>query len=256
MPGVLKAAPLRGTASGAPRAGLWPWEAPPGASAPSQPRHSANRRRPFGVGPVTRSFSPADVSRSRQPLTPGLGSNQEDGVRARALIPRDTSRTACLASSGTPDHGPYTYVLLPHKCPLTFSNHSYQHLRADLSRAGGLLKAMVDSDVHDQAAGAHRRSGPVFDLIAAKLHRPVLRPGTVPRSSLIERLAQGSSSPIVSVVAPGGYGKTTLLAQWAEANGQAFAWVSVDEGDNDPKVLLTYVAEALDAVEPIDERVF
>jgi LuxR family maltose regulon positive regulatory protein len=32
--------------------------------------------------------------------------------------------------------------------------------------------------------------------------------------------------------------------------------VSVDEGDNDPKVLLTYVAEALDAVEPIDERVF
>jgi len=115
---------------------------------------------------------------------------------------------------------------------------------------------MVDSDVHDQAAGAHRRSGPVFDLIAAKLHRPVLRPGTVPRSSLIERLAQGSSSPIVSVVAPGGYGKTTLLAQWAEANGQAFAWVSVDEGDNDPKVLLTYVAEALDAVEPIDERVF
>ena len=39
-------------------------------------------------------------------------------------------------------------------------------------------------------------------------------------------------------------------------NGQAFAWVSVDEADNDPKVLLTYVAEALDAVEPIGERVF
>ena len=62
--------------------------------------------------------------------------------------------------------------------------------------------------------------------------------------------------PIVSVVAPAGYGKTTLLSQWAERNGQAFAWVSVDEADNDPKVLLTYVAEALDAVEPIGERVF
>ena len=61
---------------------------------------------------------------------------------------------------------------------------------------------------------------------------------------------------IVSVVAPPGYGKTTLLSQWAERNGQAFAWVSVDEGDNDPKVLLTYIAEALDAVEPIGERVF
>ncbi|HEY2270531.1 MAG TPA: LuxR C-terminal-related transcriptional regulator [Streptosporangiaceae bacterium] len=74
--------------------------------------------------------------------------------------------------------------------------------------------------------------------------------------SLTERLAQGDPRPIVSVVAPPGYGKTTLLSQWAERNGQAFAWVSVDEGDNDPKVLLRYVAEALDAVEPIDRRVF
>src|SRR5207342_2806164 len=60
----------------------------------------------------------------------------------------------------------------------------------------------------------------------------------------------------VSVVAPPGYGKTTLLSQWAERNGQAFAWVSVEEPDNDPKVLLAYVAEALDAIEPIDQRVF
>ena len=53
-----------------------------------------------------------------------------------------------------------------------------------------------------------------------------------------------------------GYGKTTLLSQWAARGGQAFAWVSVEEPDNDPKVLLTYVAEALDAVEPIGGRVF
>ena len=58
------------------------------------------------------------------------------------------------------------------------------------------------------------------------------------------------------MVAPAGYGKTTVLAQWAERNGQAFAWVSVDETDNDPKVLLTYVAKALDAVEPVGEQVF
>jgi LuxR family transcriptional regulator, maltose regulon positive regulatory protein len=72
----------------------------------------------------------------------------------------------------------------------------------------------------------------------------------------MERLARGDPRPIISVVAPPGYGKTTLLSQWAERNGQSFAWVSVDEPDNDPKVLLTYVAEALDAVEPIDGRVF
>jgi LuxR family maltose regulon positive regulatory protein len=73
---------------------------------------------------------------------------------------------------------------------------------------------------------------------------------------LIERLAQGDSRPIVSVVAPPGYGKTSVLSQWAECNGHAFAWVSVDKGDNDTKVLLTYIAEALDAVEPIGGRVF
>ena len=96
----------------------------------------------------------------------------------------------------------------------------------------------------------------MLDLFASKLRRPLMRPGMVLRSLLVDRLARGDPPPIVSVVAPAGYGKTTLLSQWAERNGQQFAWVSVDEADNDPKVLLTYVAEALDAVEPISERVF
>src|SRR5690348_5365842 len=115
---------------------------------------------------------------------------------------------------------------------------------------------MVVSGVGRGAGGLRRGNGPAFDLFASKLRRPVLRPGIVRRSLLIERLAHGNAHPIVSVVAPPGYGKTTLLAQWADRNGQAFAWVSVDQADNDPKVLLRYVAEALDAVEPIDGRVF
>ena len=115
---------------------------------------------------------------------------------------------------------------------------------------------MSVSDVRQRDGRSQRAGGPAFDLVASKLRRPLIRPGTVRRPSLVERLARGDPRPIVSVVAPAGYGKTTLLSQWAERNGQAFAWVSVDEGDNDPKVLLSYVAEALDAVEPIDERVF
>jgi LuxR family maltose regulon positive regulatory protein len=107
-----------------------------------------------------------------------------------------------------------------------------------------------------QADQLHRTRRPQFDLVVSKLHRPPLRPGTVRRLLLLERLARDESRPIVSVVAPAGYGKSTLLSQWAERNGQAFAWVSVEEPDNDPKILLTYVAEALDAVEPIDGRVF
>ncbi len=115
---------------------------------------------------------------------------------------------------------------------------------------------MSDSDVRERPGRGHRAGTPAFDLVASKLLRPLLRPGTVGRSSLIERLGRVNPRPIVSVVAPAGYGKTTLLSQWAERNGQSFAWVSVDEGDNDPKILLTYIAEALDAVEPIDGRVF
>jgi LuxR family maltose regulon positive regulatory protein len=57
-------------------------------------------------------------------------------------------------------------------------------------------------------------------------------------------------------VAPPGYGKTTLLAQWSKRKGHRVGWVSIDRRDNDPVVLLTYVAAALDRVEPIDPAVF
>ena len=115
---------------------------------------------------------------------------------------------------------------------------------------------MGDSDVRELTGPPRHAGGPVFDLVVSKLRRPLVPPGTVGRPLLVGRLAQGDPRPIVSVVAPPGYGKTTLLSQWAERYGQSFAWVSVDEADNDPKVLLSYVAEALDAVEPIGERVF
>jgi LuxR family transcriptional regulator, maltose regulon positive regulatory protein len=115
---------------------------------------------------------------------------------------------------------------------------------------------MGESDMRQRDGQSRQSDRPAFDFFASKLRRPLIRPGAVRRTLLIERLARGDPRPIVSVVAPPGYGKTTLLSQWAERNGQAFAWVSVEEPDNDPKVLLSYVAQALDQVEPIDGRVF
>src|SRR3984885_9682296 len=115
---------------------------------------------------------------------------------------------------------------------------------------------MIDGDARERSGRSYPRSGAVLDLVASKLRRPLARPGRVLRLPLVERLARPDPRPIVSVVAPSGYGKTTLLAQWAERNGQSFAWVSVDENDNDPKVLLPYIAEALNAVQPVGERVF
>src|SRR5215468_4840361 len=112
------------------------------------------------------------------------------------------------------------------------------------------------SDVRERAASPQRVGVAASDLTVSKLLRPLVRADTVHRSLLTDRLARDDVRPIVSVVAPAGYGKTTLLAQWAERGDEAFAWVSVDEKDNDPKVLLTYVAEALNAVEPVGQRVF
>jgi LuxR family maltose regulon positive regulatory protein len=98
--------------------------------------------------------------------------------------------------------------------------------------------------------------GPSFELVEPKLHPPSARPGLVPRTTLVERLLASQATPFVCVVAPAGYGKTTLLGQWAEQTGGRVAWVSVDQRDSDPVVLLSYIAVALDRVEPIDQEVF
>ena len=82
-----------------------------------------------------------------------------------------------------------------------------------------------------------------------------LRPGSVPRTALVDRLC-GSSAPVVTVIAPAGYGKTTVLRQWAEQDDRPFAWFSIDDDDNDPAVLVTYLAVALDRIQPVDARVF
>ena len=115
---------------------------------------------------------------------------------------------------------------------------------------------MVTTRWVGRSAVPHSAGGRAFELVTSKLLPPFVRPGIVTRVAPVERLVHGDRCPVVSVAAPAGYGKTTLLSQWAARDGQAFAWVSVDEADNDPKVLLTYVAAALDAVEPIEGRVF
>ena len=96
--------------------------------------------------------------------------------------------------------------------------------------------------------------GSSWELVDSKLHPPLARPGIVPRNALVDRLLASDAEQVVCVIAPAGYGKTTLLAQWAQHTAHRVAWVSLDERDNDPAVLLTYIAVALDRVEPIDPK--
>jgi LuxR family maltose regulon positive regulatory protein len=60
---------------------------------------------------------------------------------------------------------------------------------------------------------------------------------------------------LILLVAPAGYGKTTLLSQWGVSKGLRAAWLSADHRDNDPAVFLTYLTATLDAVEAIDPAV-
>ncbi|MGH3099695.1 MAG: hypothetical protein ACRDPU_01790, partial [Thermoleophilia bacterium] len=92
---------------------------------------------------------------------------------------------------------------------------------------------------------------PYPQILEFKLRRPWVRPGIVSRTALVDRLLASDHVPVVCVVAPAGYGKTTLLSQWAEQRGRA-AWVSLDERDNDPEILLACAAAALNRVEAID----
>ena len=90
-----------------------------------------------------------------------------------------------------------------------------------------------------------------FEVVDSKIRVPVPPAGTVSRTALVNRLRAAGAFPLVLVVAPAGYGKTTLLSQWAHRDVRPFAWVSLDDGDDDPLTLLQHVAAALDRVEPL-----
>ena len=68
----------------------------------------------------------------------------------------------------------------------------------------------------------------------------------VSRIALLDLLERSRHASVIAVLAPPGYGKTTLLSQWADRDPRRFVWVAIDQDDNDPAVLF----RKLDAVVP------
>lgn len=86
-------------------------------------------------------------------------------------------------------------------------------------------------------------------LLRGKLSVPPQRPSVVSRSALIDR-ARTSGCRVVSVTAPAGYGKSTMLAEWASVEDRQVAWVSLDRFDDDPAVLVVVLASAIAGISP------
>lgn len=87
-------------------------------------------------------------------------------------------------------------------------------------------------------------------LLKTKLYIPSARSRRVTRNRLLELMKESARQEFTLISAPAGYGKTTLLAEWAMVTELPVAWVSVDEGDNDPNRFFTYICEAINGVYP------
>lgn len=86
-------------------------------------------------------------------------------------------------------------------------------------------------------------------LLTTKLHNPPPRPNLISRPQLIERLNEGLHYPLTLIAAAAGFGKTTTLSTWIQQSERRVAWLSLDEGDNDPTRFWTYFIAALQTLD-------
>src|SRR4029453_10160761 len=87
-------------------------------------------------------------------------------------------------------------------------------------------------------------------ILATKLYLPPPRPKVVYRSRLIERMNEDMRRKLTLISAPAGFGKTTLVSEWVPEWERLVAWLSLDEGDNDPTRFLSYLVGALQRIAP------
>ena len=185
-----------------------------------------------------------------------------DGIRRRAYLGKADDLTltrlheaaALLADYGQPDPA---HVAPTASAPRIARRHPPAPAVGQRAASGGRARDISSA----------RRYHPA--LLATKLSPPPVRPSAVARSRLHDHLRQATRHKLVLVSAPAGSGKTTVLSAWATTppascgvgNGRApaatpvpapppVAWLSLDDGDNDPTSFWTYCVAALDTVQP------
>ncbi|MGC5326279.1 LuxR C-terminal-related transcriptional regulator [Brevibacillus sp. SYSU BS000544] len=86
-------------------------------------------------------------------------------------------------------------------------------------------------------------------ILATKLYMPRCPSGLVSRYRLIEKMNGSLSRKLTIVSAPAGFGKSTLLSEWAQHVSVSIGWVSLDKGENDVIRFWSYVISALQGIE-------
>ena len=77
---------------------------------------------------------------------------------------------------------------------------------------------------------------------------PPFREGFVSRPALVGHLRDARDARLALIIAPAGYGKSTLLAEWAACDERPFAWITLDSRDSDPVVLANSIGQAVEGV--------
>ena len=112
------------------------------------------------------------------------------------------------------------------------------------------MRAIKSRRITPVAEDVLRALPPSWPNMEAKLEAPVARPGTVARRRVVSQLLE-ARAPVVTLIAPPGYGKTTVLALWAARDPRPVAWLTLDGFDNDPAILIRSLVASLARIGPM-----
>ncbi|MDQ5854419.1 MAG: LuxR family transcriptional regulator, partial [Chloroflexota bacterium] len=122
---------------------------------------------------------------------------------------------------------------------------------ARLERAAvTLASASTPGDPQPEAPSPSASAVMPRNLLATKLFVPPARANLVRRQRLFDRLQLSVQGKLTLISAPAGFGKSTLLSAWVARCGRPVAWLSLDEGENDPARFLAYLVAALQTIAP------
>ncbi len=111
------------------------------------------------------------------------------------------------------------------------------------------MHAMTEADVRDRTSTGRPQHLRSVTSPSVRLIPPISHADRIPRERLTTPLVE-SRERLVLVVAPAGYGKTTLAVQWSELDDRRFAWVVLSAGAEDTAVLWSSIAASVANAEP------